>query len=157
LTNRTNRFVPTRRALLGAAAGGLLPVSAAQAQASTRVAAIATIGEPGPLDPMPFTADIVTEIVQHVFETLFIFDPSLRFTPLLAASMPEITSDGRQYTIRLRTGIRFHDGTQMTGEDVVASLKRWMRLSPRGKTPAEYVTAVTAPDPSTVRLELKSS
>ena len=106
---------------------------------------------------MPFTADIVTEIVQHVFETLFIFDPSLRFAPLLAASMPEITSDGRQYTIRLRTGIRSHDGTQMTGEDVVASLKRWMWLSPRGKTPAEYVTAVTAPDPSTVRLELKSS
>jgi hypothetical protein len=48
-----------------------LPVSAARAQASTRVATIATIGEPGPLDPMPFTADIVTEIVQQGCSTLY--------------------------------------------------------------------------------------
>jgi peptide/nickel transport system substrate-binding protein len=144
----------TRRALLGIAGAGLLPAWGLHAQ-NASLATIATIGEPGPIDPMPYTADIVTEIAQHVFETLYIFDPALRFVPLLAADMPDVSADGRQYTIRLRD-VRFHDGTKMTGDDVVDSLKRWMRLSPRGKTPADYVVSVTAPDPSTVRLDLKS-
>src|SRR5689334_12415654 len=112
----------TRRALLGAAAGaGLLPLGGVRGQEAS-VATIATIGEPGAIDPMPYTADIVTEIAQHVFETLYIFDPALRFSPLLAAAMPEVSADGRQYTIRLRA-VRFHDGAPMTGDDVVASLK----------------------------------
>ena len=42
---------------------------------------VATVGDPGSLDPMPFTADLVSEIDQHIHETLYIFDPSLHFFP----------------------------------------------------------------------------
>src|SRR5271170_3065876 len=106
---------PERRLVLAAAASALLPAGA-RAQ-STSVANIATIGDPGSIDPMPFTADLVSEIDQHIHETLFIFDPALNFFPVLAAAMPTIAADGRQYTIPLRTDAMFHDGSTMVADD----------------------------------------
>jgi peptide/nickel transport system substrate-binding protein len=144
---------PERRLLLAAAAGALLP-GVAHAQGAS-VANIATIGDPGSLDPMPFTADLVSEIDQHVHETLYIFDPSLNFSPVLASAMPAISDGGKQYVIALRTNVRFHDGSTMAADDVVASLTRWVRLSPRGKTIADYLEAITAPDADTVQIRLK--
>ncbi len=143
-----------RRSVLAGAAATLLPTAGPRAQAPT-IATIATIGDPGSLDPMPFTADLVSEIDQHIHETLYIFDPSLQFHPVLAAAMPEVSPDGRDYTIRLRTDARFHDGTMMNADDVAASLQRWLRLSPRGRLGGEYVETVTAADAATVRLHLK--
>ena len=45
---------------------------------------------------------------------------------MLAESMPAISNDGLVYTIALRKGVKFHNGKEMTSDDVVASLKRWM-------------------------------
>src|SRR5215469_15195458 len=151
-----------RRTLLaaGLAAGAttLLPWANAGAQsAPTSVATIATVGDPASLDPMPFTADLVSEIDQHIHETLYIFDPSLRFFPLLASALPDISPDGKRYTISLRTDVHFHDGTTMNADDVVTSLQRWMRLSPRGKTAGVYVDSIAASDPSTVVMLLKQA
>jgi peptide/nickel transport system substrate-binding protein len=144
-----------RRTVLAAGASAALPWVPARAQSTASVITIATVGDPGSLDPMPFTADLVSEIDQHIHETLYIFDPGLHFFPLLAAALPEISADGRQYVIKLRTGVRFHDGSTMDAEDVVTSLRRWMRLSPRGRLGGEYVDSVTAQDEGTVVVGLK--
>ncbi len=117
---------------------------------------VATIGEPPTLDPMVSTADLVGIVTQHFFETLFTFDKDWKVTPLLAASLPEVTEGGKIYTIKLRQGIKFHDGSDMTSEDVVASLKRWMEQGSRGKQLAGNVDKLEAVDPSTVRLTLKT-
>ncbi len=150
-----------RRTLLpwGLAAGAtaLLPWGRAHAQSTSPASAItiATVGDPGSLDPMPFTADLVSEIDQHIHETLYIFDPSLHFFPVLAAALPEVAADGKQYSIKLRTDARFHDGSTMVADDVVTSLQRWMRLSPRGRLIGEYVDSVAASSPSSVVMMLK--
>jgi peptide/nickel transport system substrate-binding protein len=146
-----------RRSLLAASATTLLPWGQTRAQSAppASVATIATVGDPASLDPMPFTADLVSEIDQHIHETLYIFDPSLHFFPLLASALPDISPDGKRYTISLRTDAHFHDGTTMNADDVVTSLQRWMRLSPRGKTAAGYVDSVAASNPSTVVMMLK--
>src|SRR5271165_1414695 len=146
-----------RRTMLAGAAAALLRPARAGAQSASPASSItvATIGDPGSLDPMPFTADLVSEIDQHIHETLYIFDPSLHFHPVLAAALPDTSADGRQYTIRLRTDARFHDGTTMNADDVVASLQRWMRLSPRGRLGGEYVDSVVASTPSSVVMTLK--
>ncbi len=83
---------------------------------------VATIGEPPTLDPMASTADLVGIVTQHIFETLYTFDKNWKVAPLLAESLPEMSADGKTYTIKLRSGISFHDGSQMNAEDVVASL-----------------------------------
>src|SRR5829696_10571843 len=98
----------------------------AMAQERGGVVNVATVGEPPMLDPMVSTADLVGMVTQHFFETLYTFDKSWKVTPLLAAAMPDLSEDGNVYTIRLRDGVSFHDGSHMTSADVVASLKRWM-------------------------------
>ena len=101
------------------------------------------------------TSDLLSEITQHMWETLYIFAPDFSMFPLLAAALPEISADGRQYTIALRPNATFHDGSVMTADDVIASLRRWGRLSPRGRLPMGFVTAMTAKDKLTLVLELK--
>ena len=118
------------------------------------VANIATIGEPPTLDPMDSPADVVGMISQHMFETLYTWGNGWRIRPLLAAADPEISGDGRVYTIRLRQGVRFHDGTTMTSADVLASLNRWMTVAQRGKQTKEYVELIGAPDEATIRIAL---
>lgn len=105
---------------------------------------IAIIGEPGPMEPMAVTADLISILTQHIFETLYAFDEQWEIAPLLASDMPTISEDGLLYTIPLRSDVRFHDGSAMEAEDVVASLERWMALSPRGKLAAESVEEIAA-------------
>jgi len=42
--------------------------------------------------------------------------------PVLATDMPELSDDGLEYTFTLRDGVAFHDGAELTADDVVASL-----------------------------------
>ncbi len=119
------------------------PATAQQA-APTSVINVATIGEPPTLDPATTTSDVVSIITQHVFETLYTFTARWEVAPLLAAAMPTLSEDGKLYTIPLRTGVKFHNGKTMSADDVVASLKRWMEVSARGKLAAPVVESVTA-------------
>lgn len=128
--------------------------SLAYAQTAGGVIDVATIGEPPTLDPMASTADLVGIITQHIFETLYTFDANWASTPLLAVALPTISADGLTYTIPLRTGIKFHDGSVMTSADVVASLDRWMKIATRGKQAAEVITGVAATDEATVTITL---
>lgn len=116
---------------------------------------VATIGEPPTLDPMASTADLVGILTQHIFETLYTFDAEWNTTPLLAAELPSISEDGLTYTIALRQGITFHDGSTMDAADAVASLKRWTETASRGKQAAQLISAIEAPDAHTVRISLK--
>lgn len=116
---------------------------------------VATIGEPPTLDPMSSTADLVGIVTQHIFETLYTFDKKWNVTSLLAESLPNISADGKSYTIKLRTGIKFHDNSDMTSEDVVASLTRWTKIASRGKQAAGFIEAIAAVDPATVKITLR--
>ena len=40
-----------------------------------------------------------------------------------------VSEDGKVYTIKLRQGVKFHNGQEMTADDVVASMSRWLELS----------------------------
>src|SRR5690242_21136882 len=100
-----------RRALmLGTAATVVLPLRRAGAQ-SAKVLNIATTGDPGPLDPTPVTSDLLSEITQLFYETLYIFGPDFGIAPLLASEMPTITDGGKRYVIKLRSGVPYHDGS----------------------------------------------
>lgn len=116
---------------------------------------IATIGEPPTMDPMQSPADVVGLITQHVFETLYTWGEGWRIVPLLAASDPRVSADGKEYVIPLRTGVRFHDGQVMTSADVLASLQRWVRVAARGRQASEFIESITAPDANTIRIALK--
>jgi peptide/nickel transport system substrate-binding protein len=152
---------PGRRHLIHGLAmtGALLvagPGAAWAAPARGGAANLAMVGEPQALDPMITTADLVGTIMQHVYEPLYTFDANWNVAPMLAESMPTVSKDGLTYTMPLRKGVKFHNGREMNADDVVASLQRWVELSPRGKSVGKEIASLAAKDPHTVELKLKA-
>jgi len=134
-----------RRTLVQAAAllAGALVGTAAPAQ-PRNFATLAMVAEPQTLDPMASTADLVGTIMQHVYETLYTFDAKWNVVPMLAESMPKVSADGKTYSIPLRKGVMLHSGRELSADDVVASLQRWMEQSPRGKAVGKEVETLKA-------------
>lgn len=122
-----------------------------------KVISVAIIGEPPTLDPTVSTADVVSIVTQHFFETLYTFDSKWEIRPLLAKDMPKISDDGLTYTIPLREGVKFQDGSTMTAKDVVASLERWEKVAVRGQGVADNIAGIEAVDDATVKITLKKS
>lgn len=156
---------PARRGFLGGLAlAGLASLALgtqggdawAQQPAKGGAANLAMIAEPQTLDPMVTTADLVGTIMQHVYEPLYTFDANWNVQPMLAESAPAVSKDGLTYTIALRKGVKFHNGRELNAEDVVASLQRWMELSPRGKSVGKEIASLTAKGPLSVELKLKN-
>ena len=117
---------------------------------------LAMIGEPQSLDPMASTADLVGTIMQHVFETLYTFDGAWRAVPMLAEGLPNVSSDGLTNTITIRKGVKLHNGRDLDAQDVVASLKRWMELAPRGKSLAASTASLEAKGSHAIEWKFKS-
>ena len=149
-------FIRRRTALTAAALVGVsigLPAFAQNKSALN----LAMIGEPPTLDIMSTPADLVCIIMQHVFEPLFTFDAKAAIVPMLAESLPKVSADGKQYSIALRKGVMLHNGRELNADDVVASLKRWMDVSPRGKSISKEVTELSAKGSHAVEISLKNS
>ena len=85
----------------------------------------ATIGEPETLDPALSYETAGMEIIQNVYETLVFYDGEHtdKFVPQLAESW-EVSADGTVYTFKIRSGVKFHDGADMTPSDVAYSFQR---------------------------------
>jgi peptide/nickel transport system substrate-binding protein len=80
--------------------------------------------EPPHLDPTAGAAAAIDEVVYtNVFEGLTKIGPTGEVLPGLAESW-EISEDGKSYTFKLRSGVKFHDGTDFNAEDVKFSLER---------------------------------
>lgn len=131
-------------------------ISAGAAQQARRggVLRFALAGDPPSLDPHATTALIAAYIMHHALEPLFTINSRLQPVPMLAERYT-VGADRRTYTITLRRGVPFHHGREMTSDDVVASLSRWGRLSPRGRTVFANVESLTAADPHTVVIRLR--
>ncbi len=116
---------------------------------------VATDAEPNTFDWMTSTATATRLVAWHVFEGLFAIDQQYQVRPLLAEGFAA-SPDGLRYTIRLRKGVKFHDGQPMTAGDVIASLERWGKLSSGGRETFKHVKDIRAPDQSTVEINLSS-
>jgi len=86
---------------------------------------VAGIGEPETLDPALAYETAGGEIIQNVYETLVFYDGEAtdKFVPQLAESW-EISPDGMVYTFKMRSGVKFHDGADMTASDAAYSFQR---------------------------------
>ncbi len=126
-------------------------VDLGQGAAGSLVAAIA--GEPDQLDPHKTTAYFSFEVLENVFDTLVEPDENLQMQPALAESW-EVSPDQLTWTFHLRPGVRFHDGTPLSADDVVFSYRRIIDEQLPNSDKFSSVTAVEAPDPATVVLRL---
>src|SRR2546427_3949156 len=138
---------------------GLVAGAGLEARAQTPkkggVLKVAVLGDPPTLDSHWTTANFVEVITHHIYESLYTLDQNYQPIPVLAESLPAVSADGLTYTIKLRQGIRFHNGKEMTSEDVVASLKRWGGYAAQAKAMWASVDGARAVDRSTVEIKLK--
>lgn len=118
--------------------------------------AVAVPSEPPGLNPTTNTAaDIDRLVYNNVYEGLVKLDRNGDVVPGLAKSLPEVSDDGLTWTFELRENVTFHDGSDLTAEDVVATMQRNM-TSDQIPNPQYYdsIESVTAVDENTVRFKL---
>jgi peptide/nickel transport system substrate-binding protein len=106
------------------------------------------------LDRVWTTAYITRNHGYMVYDVLFALDAQLHVQPQMVDTW-EVSADGLHYTFRLRQGLQFHDGTPVTAEDVVASLRRWGQKDVLGKQLLRATAQLQAVDNTTLRLDLK--
>jgi peptide/nickel transport system substrate-binding protein len=129
----------------------------AQAPKKGGVIRVGNLGEPPALDAHWTTASITETLTNHIYEGLYTLDGDNKPMPMLAEGMPTVSKDGLTYTFKLRQGIKFHNGKEVTADDVVASLNRWGKQATPGKGLYAQVAEVQATDKYTVRMQLKES
>ncbi len=107
------------------------------------------------LDPHTSTSAGKREIFYNIFEGLVKSDEDGNFVPALAESY-EISDDATLFTFHLRQGVKFHNGSDMTAEDVVYTLDRCRGADTGVALLAAYaqIESVTATDDYTVEIKL---
>ena len=90
---------------------------------------IGIVGKLEDMDPATFSYDLINwEIMSNSMSGLYMFDANNELKPVLAQDMPVISEDKLEYTIRLKEGLVFPDGSELTAEDVRWSVIRASRL-----------------------------
>ncbi|MBR0665044.1 ABC transporter substrate-binding protein [Roseomonas hellenica] len=143
-----------RRSLLMASAAASLPLPAVAQNAGARTLRFVPQANLTLLDPVFTTAAVTITHGYCVFDTLYGVDNQLRPRPQMAEGATT-SEDGRTWLIRLRDGLRFHDGEPVRAQDCVPSLARWSRRDTFGQTLGAAVDAWEAADDRTIRIRLK--
>lgn len=113
------------------------------------------------LNPNAPVADIDDARTLNLYESMFRLDADLNLEYLLAESA-EPNADGSQWTIRLRSGVTFHDGSAFGADDVIYTLKRIADPKNAANQQALVSSLVDVPsikklDNLTIRLSLKTA
>lgn len=107
------------------------------------------------LDPHLSSSYSSSLVIEQVYSGLIQFDANMNITPDLAESWT-MSDDGLVYTFKIRKGVKFHNGREMTTDDVIYSLNRVK--DPQGGSPRSYlltdVKSIETPDADTARITL---
>src|SRR5215813_222784 len=106
------------------------------------------------IDPIWTTALISAHHGYLVYDTLFSLDEKLVVRPQMVDKW-DVSADKLVYTFTLRDGLEWHDGKPVTGEDCVASIKRWGARDSTGQKLLGVITDLSAPDAKTIKMVLK--
>ncbi len=147
-----------RRTFLRAGAGSLaastLPRFAIAQPANARVLRFVPQANLTVLDPIITTAAVTANHAWMVWDTLFGVNAAQQARPQMAEGHT-VSDDGRTYLIRLRDGLKWHDGEPVRAQDCVASLLRWAARDTFGQTVAKVVDAWGVADDRTIKITLK--
>ena len=144
------------RACLGvtALAAGLAIASPAIAQGGTGTIKVVLQTQLKILDPVLTPAYSTRNHGYLIYDTLFAMDDKSVPQPQMVDTWT-VSPDKLTYTFKLRAGQKFHDGTPVTSEDVIASLRRWSERDQMGARLMASTETLTSPEPSTFVFKLK--
>ncbi len=151
-----------RRLTIGLVAGlvaGALPFAGIAQAADTDQVVIGAVIEPTTLDITGAAgAEIPQLLLGNVYEGLLQITDRGSIRPALASTY-SVSKDGKTYTFNLKSA-RFHDGSRMTANDVVWSLRRLIDpnspVTPDLKGQFDRIASIKSSGPSTVVVTLKT-
>lgn len=128
--------------------------STALAQGAIR---IGLAEDPDVLDPTLARTYVGRIVFASICDKLFDIDEKLNVVPQLALSH-ETSADGKTVTIKLRPGVKFHDGEPLDAEAAKFSLDRHRTMNGSfRRSELSQVDSVDVVDPTTIRINLKSA
>jgi len=109
----------------------------------------------GPPDDLP-----TSWITGFIYTALYQPDYQLVYQPLAADGQPETSADGLTWTVKIKDGIKFHDGSPLTADDVKFTFDLLgspnCRVNPDAcSSVADNVASTEVVDPLTVKFTLK--
>jgi peptide/nickel transport system substrate-binding protein len=141
-----------RRTLIAAAAAAFASPALAQ-PARARTLRFMPQAALASLDPVFSPSTIITTHAYCVFDTLYGADRALRPRPQMAEGHA-IDDNGRTVRIRLRDGLRWHDGEPVRAADCVASIRRWASRDGFGQVLLRATAELSAADDRTIVFRL---
>jgi peptide/nickel transport system substrate-binding protein len=106
------------------------------------------------LDAVFTTAQVTRNAAAMVYETLYGRDEKMVARPQMVEGHT-VEDNGLRWTMKLRDGLVFHDGTKVLASDCAASLRRWMKRDAIGQTVAARMDALETPDDKTLVWRMK--
>ncbi|MCC6716482.1 MAG: ABC transporter substrate-binding protein [Acetobacteraceae bacterium] len=146
-----------RNILRAGLAGGVaaaLPKFAIGQQADAKVLKFVPQANLTLLDPIITTAAVTANHAWMVWDTLYGVNGNLDPKPQMAEGHT-VSDDGRTYLIKLRPGLKWHDGTPVRAQDCAPSLARWAVRDPFGQNLLKVVDSWGFADDRTVKITLK--
>ncbi len=137
-------------ALAGAA---VLALALLPAGAAARTLRYASQLDPQTVDPHAANLLATSRLTQQIYDPLVFRDAQWKVIPWLAVSWTQPSPT--VWRFKLREGVRFHDGTPFTADDVVFSLERALLPTSQMRTSVQGVESARKVDDSTVELILK--
>ncbi|HAT24683.1 MAG: glutathione ABC transporter substrate-binding protein GsiB [Pantoea sp.] len=140
----------------GLLAAGVMSAMAALPAWAAKDAVIAVGSNFTTLDPYDANDTLSQAVAKSFYQGLFGFDKEMKLTNVLAESY-QASPDGLTYTIKLRPGIKFQDGTDFNAEAVKVNLERASNPDNHLKryNLFKYIATTEAVDPTTVKITLK--
>lgn len=106
------------------------------------------------LDPVASVAYVTRNHALLVFDTLYGADEQNRSHPQMVAGHA-VEQDGLQWTLTLRDGLLFHDGSPVLARDAVASIRRWGKRDNIGQVLSANTDELVAVSDRVIRFRLK--
>ena len=144
------------RILRGVAAAAIAGVMSAPALAEDSVFKAVVHADLKIIDPIWTTAYISRNHGYMVWDTLFATNENFELQPQMAESAT-VSEDGLTYTIKLRPGLKWHDGSPVTPDDCIASIQRWGQRDGMGQQMMAVVESMEAVDDLTFTIKLKET
>jgi peptide/nickel transport system substrate-binding protein len=162
--SRSRRWVLTRGAAAAGAAGAVTIFGSPMTSANSLMSAllqqkggklsVGTVGDFLNLDPFIMNA-VNYPLMETVYDQLVRLDGEIKAHPYLLESW-EYSDDDLTMTLKLRQGVKFHSGREMTADDIVKNFERAAVKETGGNVYSllPIFDSVTATDPQTVELKL---
>src|SRR3569623_212787 len=109
-------------------------------------------------DPYDANDTLSQAMAKSFYEGLYGFDKDMKMIPVLAESY-DVSKDGLVYTLKLRRGVKFHDGTDFKADAVKGNLERVLNPENKLKRYGLYnnnIAKIEAVDDYTARITLKT-